>query len=302
MKNRNSEIYDAIIVGAGPGGVQAAIYMGRYNFKVLLLDRGAGGRTRHAVHVENYLGYRAVSGGELLDIGLEQARSFGVEVKNEKVIGITKDQTFTVRTADASYTGRFVIVSTGVRDNLPQVENLGRHFGRGFYTCVDCDGHRTTGKKLLVVGNSFATVRLAFAMKEMYTSDITLLLLMYDPPDEYKEALAAEGIILVKGRPKRLVGEEELEALELDDGRRIECERIMSNFGFKLNDDFLSELDLKRDAKGFKYEVNTHFESSVDGLYIVGPLNTGNDQIVIAAGEGATAAVDIKKRILEALL
>lgn len=302
MKNRNREIYDAIIVGAGPGGVQAAIYLGRYNFKVLLLDRGAGGRTRHAVHVENYLGYRAVSGSELLDIGLEQARSFGVEVKNEKVTGIAKDQTFTVRTGDASCTGRFVIVSTGVRDNLPQVENLGRHFGRSFYTCVDCDGHRTTGKKLLVIGNSFATVRLAFAMKEMYTSDITLLLLMYDPPDEYKEALADEGIALVKGRPKRLVGEEELEALELDGGRRIECERIMSNFGFKLNDGFLSELDLKRDAKGFKYEVNTHFESSVDGLYIVGPLNTGNDQIVIAAGEGATAAVDIKKRILEALL
>lgn len=117
MKNRSSEIYDAIIVGAGPGGVQAAIYLGRYNFKVLLLDRGAGGRTRHAVHVENYLGYRAISGGGLLDIGLEQARSFGVEVKNEKVTGIAKDQTITVRTADASYTGRFVIVSTGVRDN-----------------------------------------------------------------------------------------------------------------------------------------------------------------------------------------
>jgi thioredoxin reductase len=106
----------------------------------------------------------------------------------------------------------------------------------------------------------------------------------------------------VKGKPRRLVGDEELEALELEDGRRIECQRIMSNFGFKLNDSFLSGLDLKRDAKGFKYEVNAHFESSLDGLYIVGPLNTGNDQIVIAAGEGATAAVDIKKRILEALL
>lgn len=302
MTNRNSEPYDAIIVGAGPGGVQAAIYLGRYNFRVLILDRGTGGRTRHAVHVENYLGHRAVSGGELLDIGLAQARSFGVEVVKAKVTGIEKGQVFTVRTEEAEYTGRFVIASTGVRDNLPQVENLGRHFGRSFYTCVDCDGHRTTGKKLLVMGNAFATVRLAFAMKEMYTSDVSLLLLMYEPPEEYKEALADEGITLVKGRPRRLVGDEELEALELEDGRRIECERIMSNFGYKLNDSFLSGLDLKRDGKGFKYEVNAHFESSLDGLYIVGPLNTGNDQIVIAAGEGATAAVDIKKRILEALL
>jgi thioredoxin reductase (NADPH) len=294
--------YDAIIVGAGPGGIQAAIYLGRYNFNVLILERGVGGRTRHAVHVENYLGFPDASGADILDIGLKQAKHFGVEVREETVEAITKDQLFTLKTAEGEYSSRFVIVSTGVRDNLLQVENLGKHFAKTVYTCVDCDGHRTEGKKLLVIGNSFATVRLAFALKEMYTKDITLLLPIYDPPDDYKEALADEGITLMKGRPKRLIGEEVLEALELEDGSRIECERIMSNFGFKLNDKFLDGLPLKRDAKGFKYEVNTHFESSVDGLYIVGPLNTGNDQIVIAAGEGATAAIDIKKRILEALL
>jgi thioredoxin reductase (NADPH) len=294
--------YDAVIVGAGPGGIQAGIYLARYNFNVLLLDRGVGGRTRHAVHVENYLGFPVTSGAELLDIGLEQAKNFGVEINNSRVSRITKNRFFNVQTDDAEYTAKFVVVSTGVRDNLPQVENLGKFFGKTFFTCVDCDGHRTTGKRLLVIGNSFATVRLAFSMKEMYTEDVTLLLMIYEPPGEYKESLAEEGITLIKGRPKRLIGEETLEALELEDGKRIECECVMSNLGFKLNDGFLEGLPLKRDAKDFKYEVNTHFESSVDGLYIVGPLNTGNDQIVIAAGEGAVAAIDIKKRILEELL
>ena len=74
---------------------------------------------------------------------------------------------------------------------------------------------------------------------------------------------------------------------------------ILSDFGFKLNDDFLSELPLERDVKGFKYTTNPHGESSVSGLYIVGPLNTGTDQIVVAAGQGATAAIDIKKRLLD---
>ncbi len=73
----------------------------------------------------------------------------------------------------------------------------------------------------------------------------------------------------------------------------------MSNFGFKLNDGFLSELPLERDNKGFKYKVNSHYESSISGLYIAGPLNTGHDQIVIAAGEGAVAAIDINRRLLE---
>jgi thioredoxin reductase (NADPH) len=299
---KSSNVYDAVIVGAGPGGLQAGIYLGRYNFKVLLIDRGGGGRTRHARHVVNYLGHRQTSGGELLDTGLEQAKSFNVKVEKAAVKKITKDEHFEVHTEDAVFPARKVVVGTGVRDNLPRVENLGRFFGTSFFTCVDCDGHRTTGKKLLIIGNSFPTVRLAFGMKEMYTEDVTLLMMIYDPPDDYKGALAEEGITLVKGRPRRLLGEEALEGLELEDGRKVPCECVMSNLGFKLNDDFLGELSFKKDARGFKYEVNTHFESSVDGLYIVGPLNTGNDQIVIAAGEGATAAIDIKKRLLEALI
>jgi thioredoxin reductase (NADPH) len=286
-------------VGAGPGGLQAAIYLGRNNFRVLVLDRG-GGRTRHARHVENYLGHRAISGAELLDIGIEQARGFGVEIKRAGVSGVRKEgPEFEVLAGGEAYRARAVVVSTGVRDRLPEVENLHRFLGMGFYTCVDCDGHRTTGRKLLVLGNHMNTVRLAFAMKKMYTSDVTLLLLLYDPPEGVREELDGQGIPLLKGRPARLLGSEGVEALELEDGRRIPCEAVMSNFGYQLNDGFLAGLGLKKDAKGFKYQVNHNFESSLGGLYIVGPLNTGNDQIVIAAGEGAAAAIDIKKRLLE---
>jgi thioredoxin reductase (NADPH) len=87
--------------------------------------------------------------------------------------------------------------------------------------------------------------------------------------------------------------------VELKNGMRVPCDAVMSNFGYKLNNKFLKELNLKRDAKGFKYVVNNTYESSVNGLYIVGPLNTGNDQVVIAAGEGAVAAIDINKRLFE---
>ncbi|HSB51443.1 MAG TPA: NAD(P)/FAD-dependent oxidoreductase [Dissulfurispiraceae bacterium] len=294
-----SDIFDCIIVGAGPGGLQAAIYLGRYNRRVLLLDRG-GGRTWHARHIENFLTQRAISGGEIIRLGMEQARHFGVRVEQARVIKVVRGgDHFEVLTAGERYLAKFVIVSSGVYDNLPEIENVHRFLGTTFYTCVDCDGFRTTGKKLLLLGNSIYTVRLAFAMKEMYTDDITLLLIIYDPPDAYKEELAEEGIVLVKGRPVRIIGEERMEGLELRDGRRIDCEVIMSNFGFKLNNDFLSELPLQRDGKGFKYLTNHHYESSVSGLYIVGPLNTGHDQVVIAAGEGAVAAIEINKMLLD---
>jgi thioredoxin reductase (NADPH) len=290
--------YDCIIVGGSPGGLQAAIYLGRYNRNVLLIDRG-GGRTHHARAIENFLSHRVISGKELLEIGTEQAKSFNINFEKARVTKVTKERYFGVRTEKNEFLAKFVIVSSGGYDNLPPVENVHKFLGEGFFTCVDCDGHKTTGKKLVIVGNAISSVRLAFAMKEMYTKDINLILYFFDPPSEYKDLLKEEGITLMKGRPARIAGNDKIEALELEDGRRIECEVIMSDFGFKLNDDFLDGLPLKKDGRGFKYIVDHNFGSSLDGLYIVGPLNTGHDQAIIAAGEGAVAAIEINKRLLD---
>ena len=288
--------YDCVIVGAGPGGLQAAIYLGRYNRRVLLADRG-GGRTWHARRIENFLTQKGISGKELIERGMEQARSFNVEIRSGLVTRILKNALFEVHAGDMQWLSRFVIVSTGVYDHLPEIEHLHRFLGRGFYTCVDCDGYQTTGRKLVLIGNSLQTVHLAFAMKAMYTRDITLILYTLSPPKEYEEELLDENIRLVTGRPLRIIGKEKIEALELKDGRKIECEVIMSNFGYKLNDSFLSGLRLNRDGEGFKYVVSRAYESSLSGLYILGPLNTGGDQAVVAAGQGAVAAIDIKKRL-----
>jgi len=293
---REEKIYDCIIVGAGPGGLQAAIYLGRFNRDVLLIDRG-GGRTYHARHIENFLTQKVISGKEIIEIGVEQARSFNVQFEKALVTKLLKKEHFEVHTKERSYLAKFVIVSSGGYDNLPPVENVHRFLGISFFTCVDCDGYRTTGKKLVIIGNSIHTVRLAFAMKEMFTQDITLILYFFEPTDDVGQLLKEEGITLVKGRPSKIIGDEKIEAIELQDGKRFDCEVIMSDFGFKLNDDFLGGLLLKRDNHG-RYVVTYTFESTVNGLYIVGPLNTGNDQAIIAAGEGATAAIDIKKKLL----
>jgi len=293
----DEKIFDCIIIGAGPGGLQAAIYLGRYNRSVILIDRG-GGRTYHARAIENYLTQRVISGREIVAIGTEQARIFHARIEKGRVTKVLKKDNFEVYTEKSEFPSKFVIVSSGGYDNLPPIENIFKFLGTSFFTCVDCDGYKTTGKKLVIIGNSISTVRLAFAMKEMFTKDIVLLLYFFDPPEEYKESLREEGISLQKGRPGRIIGNEKIEALELQDGRRLECEAVMSDFGLKLNDDFLAELPLKKDGRGFKYVVDHNFESSLDGLYIVGPLNTGHDQAIIAAGEGAVAAIEINKRLL----
>lgn len=291
-------VYDCIIIGAGPGGLQAAIYLGRYNRNVLLIDRG-GGRTQHARHIENFLTQKAISGREIIELGLEQAKSFNVKIEKGLVTKVIKKSLFEVYAGERKYLSKFVIVSSGVYDNLPSIENLHKFLGISLFTCIDCDGYRTTNKKLVIIGNHIKSVHLAVAMREMFTKDIKLILYTDKAPDEYKEELADENIPLIIGKPVRIIGSEKLEAVELHDGRKIECEAVMLHFGYKLNDAFLSELKLTRDANDFKYIVRHNYESSLSGLYIVGPLNQGNDQVVIAAGEGAVAAIDIKKRLLE---
>ncbi len=291
-------LFDCIIIGAGPGGLQAAVYLGRFNRDVLLIDRG-GGRTAHARSIENFLTHKSISGRELIKLGLEQAKSFHVGIEQGLVTSVAKADSFEVTAGDNRYQGKFVIVSSGVYDHLPRIENIHKFLATSFFTCVDCDGYKTMDTKLVIIGNTIQSVRLAFAMKELYTDDITLILYFYDPPEDYKEELREQGIRLVQGEPVRIIGEERMEAVEMSDGTRIPCETIMSNFGYKLNDAFLTKLDLKRDGKGFKIAVNNVYESSLSGLYVVGPLNTGNDQAVIAAGEGAVAAIDINKRLFE---
>jgi len=291
-------VYDCIIIGAGPGGLQAAIYLGRYNRKVLLLDR-SGGRTRHARRIENFLTHRAISGQEIIDRGMEQARSHNVLLENKRVDSLQKDVLFTVMTADSVYRSRYVIVSSGVYDNFPPIKNIFPFLGESYITCLDCDGYKTTDKRIVVIGDNLQSVNIALAMKQLFTRDITYIPYRFSLPDAAEEVLEDEGIQLITVEPVNIIGNEKMEAIELRSGEHVPCEAIMASFGTKLNDEFLSGLNLKKDSGDFKYVVNASCESSLRGLYIVGPLNTGQDQVVIAAGEGAIAAIDINKRLLE---
>ncbi|HYA88856.1 MAG TPA: NAD(P)/FAD-dependent oxidoreductase [Nitrospirota bacterium] len=294
----NDHVYDCIVIGAGPGGLQAAIYLGRYNRDVLLLDR-SGGRTWHARRIENVLAHRVISGSEIIARGMEQAKSFNIRIEQNPVVNVQKNGVFIVATPDRAYRSRYLVVASGVYDILPPIENIFRFLGISYFTCIDCDGHKMTNKRIIVMGDHLESVNIALGMQQMFTKDITYIPYRFSLPDSAGEVLEEEGIKVVSVDPVRIIGERDMEALELKSGDRVPCEAIMASFGIKLNDEFLAGLPLKKDARGFKYVVNTQYESSLQGLYIVGPLNTGQDQVVIAAGEGAVAAIDINKRLLE---
>lgn len=297
VKMAENRIYDCIIVGAGPGGLQAAIHLARYNRRVLLINRG-GGRTSHAGNIVNYLGLEEVAGRQLIQTGLEQAVNFGVEIMKVAVTGIKKNNVFEVHTADGSYQSRFVILSAGAVDHQPSLRNMGRFFGKGYYTCLHCDGYQTTGKELVVMGNSINAARLVLVMKQMYTEDIALLLRDYTLPLDYQIVIEEEGIAIFSGEPVALLGETELEGVQLADDRKLSCQAVMATFGWHLNDTFLEGLSLNRDSDNFKILTNSTNETSEKGLYVVGAMKAGPSQAIIAAGQGAVAAIDINHQLL----
>jgi len=292
-------LFDCIVIGAGPGGLQACIHLGRYNFRVLLFHT-PGGRTSYAKHLENYLGLRLVSGPELLETGLSQVKSFGVTIENARVDRVLpRDNSFEVLAAGKTYRSRFVIAASGARETLAPFKNLHRFFGHSYYTCMICDGYRTTGKKLLVIDRTVNGVRLSVGMKQMYTKDVTFLAHGFTLAPVYRQLLEEEGIGLVEGRPEELLGGTVLEGVRMSDGRVIPCEVILGWGGISLNDEYLEGLDLERDAEGFKIVTKCNGESSVPGLFVLGALRTGHSQAIISAGQGAEAAIEISTRIVE---
>jgi thioredoxin reductase (NADPH) len=291
-------ILDCIVIGAGPGGLQACIHLGRYNFRVMLFHR-PGGRTYHAKHIENYLGLRTVSGPDLLEAGLAQAESFGVAVERVTVERVTaREGHFEVQAEGKTYRSRFVIAASGARETLAPLKNIVRFFGISYFTCMICDGYRTTGKKLLVMDRTINGVRLSVGMKRMFTNDVTFLSHGFSVAPAYAALLEEEGIGLVEGRPEELLGEKTLEGVRMNDGRVIPCEVILGWGGISLNDDYLAGLPLERDAEGFKIATRGAGESSIPGLFVLGALRHGHSQAIISAGQGAEAAIEISTRIV----
>jgi thioredoxin reductase (NADPH) len=259
-----------------------------------------GGRTHHARHIENYLGLRAVSGGELIETGLVQARSFGVRVENAKVERVSGTEgDFEVLAGGKTYRTRYVIAASGAKETIAPFRNLARFFGISYFTCMICDGYRTTGRKLVVIDRTVNGVRMSIGMKQMYTSDVTLISHGFSLSSHYAQLLDDEGIGRVEGKPEELLGEKVLEGVRMSDGRVIPCEVILGWGGISLNDEYLEMIDPERDAEGFKIMTKPNGESSVAGLFVLGALRQGHSQAIISAGQGAEAAIEISTRIVE---
>lgn len=290
--------YEAVVIGAGPAGLSAAIYLGRAHRKTLLIYQGLG-RTALAVHINNYLGLRDISGKELIERGLEQAKSFDVQIINSTVKRVKKENQFQIETPSGVFYSDYLIVATGVNDVLPDIDDLYEFLGKSFFTCSDCDAYNMTNKKAVVIGIDDKGAKEALEIRKLYSNDVTFLL-NGKISIKIKNELEKRNIKIIEKVAKAIKGENgQIKSLILEDNSVLECDCVLSRLGYEKNDSFLT-LEVKRNEK-MQILVSEFYESSVKSLFVIGPLNQHGDQVSVAVGEGSIAARKIISDIQKGL-
>jgi thioredoxin reductase (NADPH) len=292
---------DCVVVGGGPAGLTAAIYLARFRRDFLVIDAGAS-RASWIPVSHNYPGYPAgIKGKTLLRRMRIQARRYGAEVREGRVNALfPEEDLFRLETDAGELFARKVILATGVVDNAPPIPGVEEAVSQGLIrVCPICDGYEVTGLRVGIIGEDDHSAAEALFVKT-YTDQITLI--HVGPPEdlsgEMRGKLQAAGVRIVETGVERVV---------LDNGRisafcfvgggePIELDSVYSALGVTPRTSLAIDAGARLDDSGRLY-VGDHQETSVPGLYAAGDVVRGLNQITTAEGEAATAATDIHNKL-----
>ena len=175
ISKKNSEIFDVIIIGAGPAGLSAAIYAARYKLNIIVIGKEIGGYAAVAHKICNYPSYTAISGMELMQKVLNQVKELGVQILNEEVVKVKgKDGNFIVETVKNKYSAKKIIFSGGTTRQKLGVPDEEKYLGKGISYCATCDAGFFKNKIVAVVGGSDAALTSALLLSE-YASKVYII-------------------------------------------------------------------------------------------------------------------------------
>ncbi len=287
-------MYDCLIIGGGPAGLSAAVYMGRFLRKTLVLDAGEGRSSFEQVN-DNYLGFpNGVKVRELRELGEQQARRFGVDFQSCKVERMERRPagTFRAVTSDGAFEGRTVILCTGVCDIWPDFPGALEYVGKTLFWCITCDGFRAFGKRVVCIGRDDEAATTALQLLR-YTRNVTFLTEpgKLDCTDEKVQDMERYGIRMVCGRVAEVQGSpEQMTAVILQGGQVVPADLIFSLLGCRPNNSLARDLGVECSGSGY-VKVDDEGYTTVPGVFAAGDLSKMHThQVVSAAHEGAEAA------------
>ncbi len=295
------ENVDCVIIGAGPAGLSAAIYLARFRRSVRLIDAG-NSRAALIPLSYNYPGFpEGISGTELLQRLREQAGHFGVHVIHDAVERVEKqeDGNFLSHCSQGNLRSRMVLLATGLKDIEPQIPAIRQAIADGLVRyCPICDGYEAAGKRVAVIGQGEKCFKEALFIRH-FTDDLTIITLDEDLhlSDIQRQTLAEQGIKLVRGPIVRIHRTDKNIVVHcLQDTQIHDFDTVYSMLGVQVHSALAQALGAQDDKNG-NLLVDAHLQTSVSGLYAAGDVVSGLDQIAVATGHAAIAATAIHNRL-----
>jgi thioredoxin reductase (NADPH) len=305
MPQNGDDRLDCLVVGGGPAGLTAALYLARFNRRFLVVDGGSPRAswipTSHNIPVFA----EGISGPEILSRQRAHAERYGAALVQGTVCGLQKMPDHFVAMIDDRDGGtrqiraRRVLLATGAVDIEPDLPDLPNAVQRGLVRyCPICDGYEAANKKIAVIGYGDRGLGEAIFVARTYSKDVTLLTLGQgmDLDADQQRRVEEHGIKLVHEPVAALDMEgDRIAAMRTGSGQEHRFDVLYSALGLKLRSDLGIALGAEHDETGALI-VDDHNRTSVKGLYAAGGVVRGLDQIVVAMGHAAVAAVDVHNR------
>jgi thioredoxin reductase (NADPH) len=288
----SDQVYDVVIIGGGPAGLQAAINAVRKKATVLVLGRPERSSLYRA-HVENYLSIEGVKeGSELLSVGLDQIKRFGAEFLSEDVLHVEQQsELFLVRTESSrDLLSRTLIFATGTSRKKLKVKGEKELSGKGVSYCVDCDANFYRNAKVVVVGNESAAVDGALTLLG-YASEVHLVVKDISVSGELQKKLEESAVQVHPGTwVEEILGENAVDAVLLENDTNLDVEGIFIELGAKGAMELATNIGVQLDPEDFKHiDCDKKQRTNIKGVYAAGDIAGHPYQMAKAVGEGCVA-------------
>lgn len=290
-----------VIIGAGPAGISAALYTVRGNMDPLVIHTGIGALEK-AEKIENYYGLeRPLSGQELFDRGIAQAKALGVRILEAQVLGISGFDTFTVKTTAGDIETESVILATGGKRAAPAIPGIREYEGRGVSYCAVCDAFFYRGREVAVLGNSDFALHEAEELKNV-TPSVTIYTNGEKPEFSRNHSIAVNTM-----RIQAIEGEQTVSGLRMENDMNVQeegkqevsfypAEGVFVALGTAGSTEIARQMGAELTEKG-NIKVNENMETTIPGLFAAGDCTGGLLQIAKAVYEGSVAGIHAGKYV-----
>jgi len=293
--------YDVVVIGGGAAGLSAALVLSRARRTVLVVDAGAP-RNAPATHMHGYLSRDGVPPAELLAAGRHEVRSYGGDIVDGTVTELVPDGRsgfWALLLGGQRISARRLLVTTGLRDELPDIPGLRDRWARDVLHCPYCHGHEVRDHQLGVLGGTPGAVRYAHVVRQ-WTHDLVYFTLPDILTGTERTQLLARAIRVVEGTIERLVIDEadQLRGVQMRDGCVVPRDALFVPPRFVPNSVLVVGLGCDADADGW-VAVDGTGRTSVAGVWAAGNIVDPRAQVVTAAGAGSAAAIALNADLVE---